>query len=61
MSVDHLVTITPSGLPALASYYKALAAGAAWPDAFRQAFAMSLADYYTNFADYRAKAALLGW
>lgn len=54
-SVDHLVTITPPGLPALASYYKALATGAAWPDAFRQAFGMSLADYYTNFADYRAK------
>ena len=55
VAVDHLVAVAPSGLSALASYYRALAAGAAWPDAFQQAYGMSVADYYTNFADYRAK------
>ena len=55
LSIDHLVTVAPSGVPALASYYRALGAGAAWPDAFQQAFGMSVADYYANFADYRAK------
>jgi hypothetical protein len=55
LSVDHLVKVTPAGAPALATYYRALGAGAAWPDAFKQAFGMSVADYHANFADYRSK------
>ena len=55
VAVDHLTQIAPSRLTALASYYRALAAGAPWPAAFQQAFGISVPDYYTNFADYRAK------
>jgi hypothetical protein len=55
LSVDHLTKIAPGGLPALAAYYRALGAGASWPDAFQQAFGMSVAAYYANFADYRSK------
>jgi hypothetical protein len=55
LSVDHLLKSTPSGVPALAGYYRALGTGAAWPEAFKQAFGMSVGDYYANFADYRAR------
>jgi hypothetical protein len=55
LSVDHLVKATAAGVPALATYYQALGAGAAWPDAFKEAFGMNVADYYANFADYRSK------
>jgi hypothetical protein len=55
LSVDHLVKATPTGAPALTAYYRALGTGAAWPDAFRQAFGMNVMDYYANFADYRSK------
>jgi hypothetical protein len=54
VSIDHLVKVVPGGLPTLAAYYQALGAGAAWPDAFQQAFGMTVAAYYVNFADYRA-------
>jgi hypothetical protein len=54
LSVDHLTKIVPGGLPALAAYYRALGAGASWPDAFQQAFGMSVAAYYANFNAYRA-------
>jgi hypothetical protein len=55
LSVDHLLAVAPSGATALAAYYSALRAGAAWPDAFRQAFGIGVPDYYANFAAYRAK------
>lgn len=54
LSVDHLVKVAPGGLPAVAAYYRALGTGATWPDAFQQAFGMTVAAYYVNFADYRA-------
>jgi hypothetical protein len=54
VSIDHLVKVVPGGLRTLAAYYQALGAGAAWPDAFQQAFGMTVADYYVNFAGYRA-------
>jgi len=54
VAVDHLVSITPAGLPALATYLNDLGAGMAWQDAFRTAFGMSVDAYYANFAAYRA-------
>jgi hypothetical protein len=54
VAVDHLVSITPAGLPALTTYLNALGAGMAWQDAFRTAFGMSVDVYYANFAAYRA-------
>jgi hypothetical protein len=53
LSIDYLAGTTPAGITALADYYRALGAGAPWPDAFSQAFAISVADYYTTFATYR--------
>jgi hypothetical protein len=55
LSVDHLGKTAPAGLAAFAVYYRALGAGAAWPDAFKQAFGMSVADYYANFAEFRSR------
>jgi hypothetical protein len=55
VAVDHLVNVVPAGVPAVAAYYRALGAGALWPDAFNQTFGMSVADYYAAFSDYRAK------
>jgi hypothetical protein len=55
LSVDHLLKVSPAGVSSLAAYYRALGAGAAWADAFKQAFGMSVADYYANFAAYRSK------
>lgn len=54
VAVDHLVSITPSGLPSLATYLNGLGAGMAWRDAFKTAFGMSVEAYYVNFAAYRA-------
>lgn len=54
LSVDHLAKTAPGGLASVAAYYRALGAGAAWPDAFKQAFGMSVADYYANFAEFRS-------
>jgi hypothetical protein len=54
VAVDHLVSITPAGLPALTTYLDAIGAGMAWQDAFRAAFGMSVDAYYSNFAAYRA-------
>ena len=54
VSVDHLARVAPAGLPALAAYYRALGTGAAWPDAFQQAFGMTVSAYYADFAAYRA-------
>jgi hypothetical protein len=54
VAVDHLVSITPAGLPALTTYLNMLGAGMAWQDAFRAAFGMSVEAYYANFATYRA-------
>jgi hypothetical protein len=54
LAVDHLVSITPAGLPALATYLNAIGGGMAWQDAFRAAFGMSVEAYYANFAAYRA-------
>jgi hypothetical protein len=34
--------------------YRALGTGAAWPDAFQQAFGMTVSAYYADFAVYRA-------
>lgn len=55
IAADHLVTVAPGGIPALATYYAAIGNGVAWPDAFKQAFGMSVQEYYDNFAAYRAK------
>jgi hypothetical protein len=54
VAVDHLATTT-GGLHALIDYLDDLGAGMTWPDAFQHAFAMTVADYYANFAAYRAK------
>ncbi len=54
VAVDHLVSITPAGAPALTTYLNAIGAGMAWQDAFRAAFGMSVEAYYANFAAYRA-------
>jgi len=54
LAVDHLISITPAGLPSLTTYLNALGAGMAWQDAFRTAFGMSVDAYYVNFAAYRA-------
>lgn len=54
LSVDHLVKTVPAGLSALATYYRALGSGAAWPQAFTQAFGMSVTEYYASFAAYRS-------
>ena len=54
VAVDHLVTITPAGVPSLTTYLNALGAGMAWQDAFKAAFGMSVETYYANFAAYRA-------
>jgi len=53
-AVDHLISITPAGLPALTTYLNALGAGMAWQDAFKSAFGMTIDAYYANFAAYRA-------
>ena len=55
LSADHLIKTAPAGLAAVAGYYRALGAGAPWPDAFKQAFGMSVADYYADFAAFRAR------
>jgi hypothetical protein len=55
VAVDHLVTEAPSGLHALTTYYTALAGGLAWPDAFQQAFGLSVPAFYADFAAYRSK------
>jgi hypothetical protein len=55
LAVDHLTKTAPAGLGSIAAYYRALGAGAAWPDAFKQAFGLNVAEYYANFAEYRAK------
>jgi hypothetical protein len=54
VAVDHLVSITPAGLPALTAYLNGIGAGMAWQDAFRAAFGMSIEAYYASFAAYRA-------
>jgi hypothetical protein len=54
VAVDHLVTITPAGVPALTTYFNVIGGGMAWQDAFRAAFGMSVEAYYANFAAYRA-------
>ena len=54
VAVDHLVSITPAGVPSLTTYLNMLGAGTAWQDAFRAAFGLSIEAYYTNFAAYRA-------
>lgn len=53
VAVDHLSAIA-GGVPALAAYHRALAAGQPWPDAFAGAFGMSVDAYYASFAAYRA-------
>jgi hypothetical protein len=54
VAADHLVSITPAGVPALTTYFNAIGGGMAWQDAFRTAFGMSIEAYYANFAAYRA-------
>lgn len=54
VAADHLISVAPGGLPALAGYYRAIGNGLAWPDAFTAAFGMSVDAYYANFAAYRA-------
>jgi hypothetical protein len=54
LSVDHLVKVAPAGPLALTAFYRALGAGAAWPDAFQQAFGRAVSAYYADFAAYRA-------
>lgn len=54
VAADHLVNITPAGVPALTTYLNGIGAGMAWQDAFRAAFGLSIDAYYANFAAYRA-------
>jgi hypothetical protein len=54
VAVDHLVSITPAGVPALTTYFNAIGGGMAWQDAFRAAFGVSVEAYYANFAAYWA-------
>jgi hypothetical protein len=54
VAVDHLVSITPAGFPALTTYLNAIGGGMAWQGAFQAAFGMSVEAYYANFAAYWA-------
>src|SRR5262249_54834847 len=53
--VDHLLGEVPGHLQALTTYYRALGAGMAWPDAFAAAFGRSVAAFYADVAAFRAQ------
>jgi hypothetical protein len=42
VAVGRLVSTAPGGIPALAAYYRDIAAGQAWPVAFQSAFGMTV-------------------
>lgn len=54
VAVDHLVSLAPDGLKSLAEYYRALAAGSPWAEAFATAFGLSVDAFSANFAVYRS-------
>jgi hypothetical protein len=54
VAADHLVSLAPDGIKSLVTYYRSLGSGTAWPDAFQQAFGMTVDAYYANFATYKS-------
>ena len=53
-AADRLLTDAPEGIRSLVDYYAAIGKGAAWQDAFRSAFGMTVDQFYADFAAYKA-------
>lgn len=50
LATDRLLSQAPEGLKSLTHYYRLLGDGVLWPEAFKQAFGLSVEDFHVSYA-----------